>query len=226
MKTEIIENINTTLVKSYNDSINNGIDSHKALDESLAVMSKPFSELGVSTDIIDSLSLECFKIFEEALADGINETEALNLVINNIKQSMIDIKVSSENNADGSNYDFNFLDPSDSVNAQIINEGIAQGMTVEEAIKNANLKIFPEENVQGPPTLAELKEVNKEEEIVAEKIKPIDDENKELNIIEADMDAEELNNLSENADKTDIQQNTEQIIGSENVKENNEDDTS
>ena len=226
MKNEIIENINTTFTKSYNDSINNGIDSHKALDESLAVMSKTLSELGVSTDIIDSLSLECFKIFEEALGDGINETEALNLVINNIKQSMIDIKVSSENNADGSNYDFNFLDPSDSVNAQIINEGIAQGMTVEEAIKNANLKIFPEENVQGPPTLAELKEVNKKEEIIAGKIKPVDDENKELNIIEADMDAEELNNLSENADKTDIQQNTEQIIGSENVKENNEDDMS
>ena len=40
------------------------------------------------------------------------------------------------------------------------------------------------------------------------------------------MDAEELNNLSENADNTDIQQNTEQIIGSENVKENNEDDMS
>ena len=226
MKNEIIENINTTFTKSYNDSINNGIDSHKALDESLAVMSKTLSELGVSTDIIDSLSLECFKIFEEALGDGINETEALNLVINNIKQSMIDIKVSSENNADGSNYDFNFLDPSDSVNAQIINEGITQGMTVEEAIKNANLKIFPEENVQGPPTLAELKEVNKEEEIIAEKIKPVDDENKELNIIEADMDAEELNNLSENADNTDTQQNTDQIIGSENVKENNEDDMS
>ena len=226
MKNEIIENINLTFTKSYNDSINNGIDSHKALDESLAVMSKTLSELGVSTDIIDSLSLECFKIFEEALGDGINETEALNLVINNIKQSMIDIKVSSENNADGSNYDFNFLDPSDSVNAQIINEGIAQGMTVEEAIKNANLKIFPEENVQGPPTLAELKEVNKKEEIIAGKIKPIDDENKELNIIEADMDAEELNNLSENVDNTDTQQNTDQIIGSENVKENNEDDMS
>jgi hypothetical protein len=189
-------------------------------------MSDTLTELGVSADIIDSLGLECFKIFEEALAAGINDTEALNLVINNIKQSMNDIKISSENNKDSSNYDFNFLDPSDSVNAQIINEGIAQGMSVEEAIKNANLKIFPEENVQGPPTLAELKDVNKEEEIVAEKIKPIDDENKELNIIEADMDAEELNNLSENVDNTEIQQNTEQIIGSENVKENNEDDTS
>ena len=226
MKTEIIENINITLVKSYNESINNGIDSHEALNESLAVMSDTLTELGVSADIIDSLGLECFKIFEEALAAGINDTEALNLVINNIKQSMNDIKISSENNKDSSNYDFNFLDPSDSVNAQIINEGIAQGMSVEEAIKNANLKIFPEENVQGPPTLAELKDVNKEEEIVAEKIKPIDDENNELNIIEADMDAEELNNLSENVDNTDIQQNTEQIIGSENVKENNEDDTS
>ena len=226
MKTEIIENINITLVKSYNESINNGIDSHEALNESLAVMSDTLTELGVSADIIDSLGLECFKIFEEALAAGKNDTEALNLVINNIKQSMNDIKISSENNKDSSNYDFNFLDPSDSVNAQIINEGIAQGMSVEEAIKNANLKIFPEENVQGPPTLAELKDVNKEEEIVAEKIKPIDDENKELNIIEADMDAEELNNLSENVDNTEIQQNTEQIIGSENVKENNEDDTS
>ena len=46
-------------------------------------------------------------------------------------------------------------------------------MTVEEAIKNANLKIFPEENVQGPPTLAELKEVNKKEEIIAKKLSPL-----------------------------------------------------
>lgn len=226
MKTEIIENINITFVKSYNESINNGIDSNEAINESLAVMSKTLTELGVSADVVDSLSLECIKIFEEALEDGINDTEALNLIINNIKQSMIDIKISSENNTDGPNYDFNFLDPSDSVNAKIINEGIAQGMSVEEAIKNANLKIFPEENVQGPPTLAELKEVNKEEEIIAEKIKPMDDENKELNIIEADMDAEELNNLSESTGNTDVQQNTEQIIGSENAKENNEDDMS
>ena len=40
------------------------------------------------------------------------------------------------------------------------------------------------------------------------------------------MDAQELNNLSENTDNIDIQQDTEQIIGSENVKENNEDDMS
>ena len=99
-------------------------------------------------------------------------------------------------------------------------------MSVEEAIKNANLKIFPEDNVQGPPTLAELKEINKKEEIIAEKSKPIDDESQELNIIEADMDAQELNNLSENTDNIDIQQDTEQIIGSENAKENNEDEMS
>ena len=82
MKTEIIENINITLVKSYNESINNGIDSHEALNESLAVMSDTLTELGVSADIIDSLGLECFKIFEEALAAGINEKKNISNYIN------------------------------------------------------------------------------------------------------------------------------------------------
>ena len=222
----MIEDINIAFVKSFNELTNNGINSNEALNESLGLLSNKLNNLDIAPEFTDSLGLQCVNIFKDAVQDGLSNSEALNSVVNHIKQSIENIESSSKNNSDNSNYDFNFLDPSDSANAQIINEGIAQGMSVEEAIKNANLKIFPEDNIQGPPTLAELKEINKKEEIIAEKSKPIDDENQELNIIEADMDAQELNNLSENTDNIDIQQDTEQIIGSENAKENNEDEMS
>ena len=227
METEIIEEINSLVKNTFQESLDSGLKPEAALDEALSSLSNSLTELGVNQLNIDSIKSSCLDAFQSAINNGSNEIEALSLIINNLKNTMESLE--NEPNKDVSeNYNFNFLDPSNSPNAELINEGLAQGMTVEEAVKNANLKIFPNENPQGPPTLAELKEI-KNESKVAENTEP-SKENQELNIIEADMDAieanmdaEESNNLTEkDSNITEDQQFID--AGSDDLEELNKED--
>ena len=138
---------------------------------------------------------------------------------NRYKQFINEVEV--DNSTD---YNLNFVDPLNSEGAKLIDEGISQGLSVEDAIKNANLKLFPDQNIQGPQAFSELKDIkNNEKKSTENKVK--DQENQELNIIEADMDAQELNNIAENNyDKNISSENLDQVNEQEKLEEPNKDD--
>ena len=223
MKNIDLESFNTTLSLKIDNLIESGLNGHEALIESLSSLSNNFSDLGLSDEVINSIKSSSSSTFEQSLADGYTVKEAINKVLENIKETLETHNV-SENFESSADYNLNFVDPLNSEGAKLIDEGISQGLSVEDAIKNANLKLFPDQNIQGPQTLSELKDLkNIEKKTVENKEKEQD--NQELNIIEADMDAQELNNIAENnSDESIGSENLDQVNDLEKLEESNKDD--
>ena len=212
MKNINLESLNTSLSQKIEELIDSGLSGQEAITESLMSISDDLTNLGLSEDFISSIKTTSSSIFEQSLTDGLSVHEAINIVLKNIKETL-ENHDPSENIDNSADYNLNFVDPLNSEGAKLIDEGISQGLSVEDAIKNANLKLFPDQNIQGPQAFSELKDIkNIEKKTVENKEK--DQENQELNIIEADMDAQELNNIAEN--------NSDESIGSENLDRVNE----
>ena len=212
MKNIDLESLNTSLSQKIDSLIDSGLSGQEAITESLLSISDSLADLGISEDVINSIKTSSSSIFEQSLTDGFTIKESINMVLKNIKETLETQNI-PENIESSVDYNLNFVDPLNSEGAKLIDEGISQGLSVEDAIKNANLKLFPDQNIQGPQAFSELKDIkNIEKKTVENKEK--DQENQELNIIEADMDAQELNNIAEN--------NSDESIGSENLDQVNE----
>ena len=209
--------------KKIDSLINSGLSGQEAITESLLSISDSLADLGLSEDVINSIKTSSSLIFEQSLTDGLTVHEAINIVLKNIKETLENHN-SSENIDNSADYNLNFVDPLNSEGAKLIDEGISQGLSVEDAIKNANLKLFPDQNIQGPQAISELKDIkNIEKKTVENKEKDL--ENQELNIIEADMDAQELNNIAKsNYDENISSENLDKVNEQEKLEEPNKDD--
>ena len=223
MKNIDLENLNTSLSQKIDALIDSGLSGQEAITESLSSISNSLTDLGLSEDAINSIKTSSSSIFEQSLTDGYTVKEAIKIVLENIKESL-ETNNTSENVESSADYNLNFLDPLDSEGAKLIDEGISQGLSVEDAIKNANLKLFPDQNIQGPQTLSELKDIKNIEKKTAEN-KEKSPDNQELNIIEADMDAQELNNIAENDNNENISdEDLNQVNDMDTSVEPNKDD--
>ena len=217
-----LESLNASLSQKIENLIDSGLSGQEAITESLFSISDDLTNLGLSEDFISSIKTTSSSIFEQSLTDGLTVHEAINIVLKNIKESLENHN-SSENIDNSTDYNLNFVDPLNSEGAKLIDEGISQGLSVEDAIKNANLKLFPDQNIHGPKAFSELKDENIEKKTAENKEK--DQENQELNIIEADMDAQELNNIAENNyDENISSENLDQVNEQEKLEEPNKDD--
>ncbi|MAI60496.1 MAG: hypothetical protein CMM92_05685 [Rickettsiales bacterium] len=223
MKNIDSESLNSSLSQKIDSLINSGLSGQEAITESLLSISDSLADLGLSEDVINSIKTSSSSIFEQSLTDGLTVHEAINIVLKNIKETLENHN-SSENIDNSADYNLNFVDPLNSEGAKLIDEGISQGLSVEDAIKNANLKLFPDQNIQGPQAISELKDIkNIEKKTVENKEKDL--ENQELNIIEADMDAQELNNIAKsNYDENISSENLDKVNEQEKLEEPNKDD--
>ena len=223
MKNIDLESLNTSLSQKIDSLIDSGLNGAEAITESLLSISDSLADLGISEDVINSIKTSSSSIFEQSLTDGLTVKEAINVVLENIKETLETNKV-SENIKSSADYNLNFVDPLNSEGAKLIDEGISQGLSVEDAIKNANLKLFPDQNIQGPQALSELKDIKNIEKKTAEN-REKDQDSQELNILEAEMDAQELNNIAENDYDEDINnENLDQVNDLEKSEESNKDD--
>jgi len=223
MKNIDLESFNTSLSQKIDSLIDSGVNGAEAITESLLSISDSLADLGISEDVINSIKTSSSSIFEQSLTDGLTVKEAINVVLENIKETLETNKV-SENIKSSADYNLNFVDPLNSEGAKLIDEGISQGLSVEDAIKNANLKLFPDQNIQGPQAFSELKDIKNIEKRTAEN-KEKDQDSQELNILEAEMDAQELNNIAENDYDEDINnENLDQVNDLEKSEESNKDD--
>ena len=219
MKNIDLESLNTSL----SQKIDSGLSGQEAITESLLSISDSLADLGLSDDVINSIKTSSSSIFEQSLTDGFTVKEAIKMVLENIKETLETNNI-SENIKSSADYNLNFVDPLNSEGAKLIDEGISQGLSVEDAIKNANLKLFPDQNIQGPQAFSELKEIKNIEKQTAENNEK-DQDNQELNILEAEMDAQELNNIAENDyDENINNENLDQVNDLEKSNESNKDD--
>ena len=218
-----LENLNASLSQKIENLIDSGLSGQEAITESLSSISDNLADFGLSEEVINSIKTSSSSIFEHSLTNGLTVQESISIVLKNLKETL-ENHDTSEKIESSTDYNLNFVDPLNSEGAKLIDEGISQGLSVEDAIKNANLKLFPDQNIQGPQALSELKDVkNIEKKTVENKEKEQD--NQELNIIEADMDAQELNNIVENNyDENITGENLEQVNDLEKLEESNKDD--
>ena len=223
MKNIDLENLNTSLSQKIDSLIDSGLTGQEAITESLLSISDSLADLGLSEEVINTIKTSSSSIFEQSLTDGFTIKESINMVLKNIKETLETQNI-PENIESSVDYNLNFVDPLNSEGAKLIDEGISQGLSVEDAIKNANLKLFPDQNIQGPPSLSELKDIkNIEKQIVENKEK--DQVSQELNIIETEMDAQEVNNIVENDyDENINSENLDQVNDLEKSEESNKDD--
>ena len=223
MKNIDLENLNTSLSQKIDSFIDSGMTGQEAITESLLSISDSLADLGLSEEVINTIKTSSSSIFEQSLTDGFTIKESINMVLKNIKETLETQNI-PENIESSVDYNLNFVDPLNSEGAKLIDEGISQGLSVEDAIKNANLKLFPDQNIQGPPTLSELKDTkNIEKQTVENKEK--DQVSQELNIIETEMDAQEVNNIVENDyDENINSENLDQVNDLEKSEESNKDD--
>ena len=223
MKNIDLESLNTSLSQKIDSLIDSGLTGQEAITESLLSISDSLADLGLSDDVINSIKTSSSSIFEQSLTDGFTVKEAIKMVLENIKETLETNNI-SENIKSSADYNLNFVDPLNSEGAKLIDEGISQGLSVEDAIKNANLKLFPDQNIQGPQAFSELKEIKNIEKQTAENNEK-DQDNQELNILEAEMDAQELNNIAENDyDENINNENLDQVNDLEKSNESNKDD--
>ena len=223
MKNIDLESLNTSLSQKIDSLIDSGLTGQEAITESLLSISDSLADLGLSEEVINTIKTSSSSIFEQSLTDGFTIKESINMVLKNIKETLETQNI-PENIESSVDYNLNFVDPLNSEGAKLIDEGISQGLSVEDAIKNANLKLFPDQNIQGPQALSELKDIkNTEKQIVENKEK--DQDSQELDIIEAEMDAQELNNIVENDyDESINSENLDQVNDLEKSEESNKDD--
>ena len=157
MKNIDLESLNTSLSQKIDSLIDSGLTGQEAITESLLSISDSLADLGLSEEVINTIKTSSSSIFEQSLTDGFTIKESINMVLKNIKETLETQNI-PENIESSVDYNLNFVDPLNSEGAKLIDEGISQGLSVEDAIKNANLKLFPDQNIQGPPTLSELKD--------------------------------------------------------------------
>ncbi len=155
------------------------------------------TQMGLNEFIINNFEVKITKIFDDLIKDGISFKEAFEKAFDSstliLEQSMhSESKIEDNNQKD---YDMSFANTSSSPNTLLIDQAVAEGMTVEEAINYVNSKKF-ESDSYGPEFAGESKDLN-------ESIKNISmsKDEKDLNKIEADMDAQASNLASEKIDQ-------------------------
>lgn len=166
--------------------------------ESTMVDVKTFlTKMGLNESIINNFEIKVTKIFDDLIKDGSSFREAFEKAFDS-STLILGQSIHSESKVEDNNqkdYDMSFANTSSSPNTLLIDQAIAKGMTVEEAINYVNTKKI-ETDLYGPVFAGDSKDLN-------ESIKNISmsKDEKDLNKIEADMDAQASNLTSEKIDK-------------------------
>jgi len=230
MPLEIIESMaeiaSSSASEAYEQAINNESDPSQAFELAMNEASTIIIDMGVPPEMVDSMVSSIIKDYNEAIMNGASSKEAFDIALENIKDG---VDFSNESSAQENEqnvtpeYDLDFAHSSNSPAIDLLDEAIAKGLSVEEAIKYVNNKMFPEEAVQqGPPTLANFRELDSNESNMANQGSEDYKETSQLNQMEADMDSEAANVSHENITEDD----SKQELGSDDKFEDSTDDVS
>ena len=211
----LFDDLNNGVEKTFQSYLDDGQNEIAALEKTISLINDNLSNMSLPQQTINNASNQIIKDFKEALNQGEPPVEALNIAIDKLHQN-INNKSDDINDIE-SNINLDFAITGDSPRLELMNEAMAKGLSVEDAVKYVNSKLNQDGDEFGPPTLAEFNKVNENENLHAK-------ENQEINKIEATMDAE-ANNKFDNT-LTDTLNIDEKNIKSESNLDYKDDDLS
>ena len=211
------DELNNELEFIFQNNLENGVSEDEAVESVVDNLAERLSSLNVPQEFINECSKFVVDDYKEGLADGQTPIEAFNSAMENLHQNLEKEDFSKNNEELESNINLDFALTGDSPRLELMNEAMAKGLSVEDAIKYVNSKLNDNSDEFGPPTMAEFNKITENTPQTA-----LGKENQEIDKIEATMDAEANKKIPDNtlSDKNIIDDN--KILNESNLEKNDD----
>ena len=198
------EKFSEGLKSIFQNNIDNGLSEVDALEGVVDNLAEKLSVMDISKELVNECSEFIIQDYKEGLANGQTPVEAFNSAIESLNLNLEKEILNKNNEGLESNINLDFAYSGDSPRLDLMNEAMAKGLSVEDAIKYVNNKLNESSDEFGPPTLADFNKINENSVQTA-----YGKDNQEINKIEATMDAEANKKIPDNtlSDKNIIDDN-------------------
>ena len=199
-----LEKFSEGLKSIFQNNLYNGLSEVDALEGVVDNLTEKLSVMDISKELVNECSEFIIQDYKEGLANGQTPVEAFNSAMESLNISLEKEILDKKNEGLESNINLDFAYSGDSPRLDLMNEAMAKGLSVEDAIKYVNNKLNESSDEFGPPTLADFNKINENSVQTA-----YGKDNQEINKIEATMDAEANNKIPDNtlSDKNIIDDN-------------------
>lgn len=211
------DELNNELEFIFQNSLENGVSEDEAFESVVDNLAERLASHNVPQEFIKECSKFVVDDYKEGLADGQTPIEAFNSAMENLHQNLEKEDFSKNNEELESNINLDFALTGDSPRLELMNEAMAKGLSVEDAIKYVNSKLNDNSDEFGPPTMAEFNKITENTSQTT-----FGKENQEIDKIEATMDAEANKKIPDNtlSDKNVIDDN--KILNESNLDKNDD----
>ncbi len=198
------EKFSEGLKSIFQNNIDNGQSEVDALEDVVDNLAEKLSVMDISKELVNEYSEFIVQDYKEGLANGQTPVEAFNSAMESLNLNLEKEILNKNNESLESNINLDFAYSGDSPRLDLMNEAMAKGLSVEDAIKYVNNKLNESSDEFGPPTLADFNKINENSVQTA-----YGKDNQEINKIEATMDAEANKKIPDNtlSDKNIIDDN-------------------
>tara|TARA_B100000123_G_scaffold91810_1_gene66732 strand:+ start:13 stop:672 length:660 start_codon:yes stop_codon:yes gene_type:complete len=198
------EKFSEGLKSIFQNNIDNGLSEVDALEDVVDNLAEKLSVMDISKELVNECSEFIIQDYKEGLANGQTPVEAFNSAMESLNLNLEKEILNKNNEGLESNINLDFAYSGDSPRLDLMNEAMAKGLSVEDAIKYVNNKLNESSDEFGPPTLADFNKINENSVQTA-----YGKDNQEINKIEATMDAEANKKIPDNtlSDKNIIDDN-------------------
>ncbi|MAW97825.1 MAG: hypothetical protein CL571_03105 [Alphaproteobacteria bacterium] len=198
------EKFSEGLKSIFQNNLDNGLSEVDALEGVVDSLAEKLSVMDISKELVNECSEFIIQDYKEGLANGQTPLEAFNSAMESLNLNLEKEILNKNNEGLESNIDLDFAYSGDSPKLDLMNEAMAKGLSVEDAIKYVNNKLNESSDEFGPPTLADFNKINENSVQTA-----YGKDNQEINKIEATMDAEANKKIPDNtlSDKNIIDDN-------------------
>ena len=153
------DELNNELEFIFQNNLENGVSEDEAFESVVDNLAERLSSLNVPQEFIKECSKFVVDDYKEGLANGQTPIEAFNSAMENLHQNLEKEDFSKNNEELESNINLDFALTGDSPRLELMNEAMAKGLSVEDAIKYVNSKLNDNSDEFGPPTMAEFNKI-------------------------------------------------------------------
>ena len=198
------EKFSEGLKSIFKNNLDNGLSEVDALEGVVDNLAEKLSVMDISKELVNECSEFIIQDYKDGLANGQTPVEAFNSAMESLNLNLEKEILNKNNEGLESNINLDFAYSGDSPRLDLMNEAMAKGLSVEDAIKYVNNKLNESSDEFGPPTLADFNKINENSVQTA-----YGKDNQEINKIEATMDAEANKKIPDNtlSDKNIIDDN-------------------
>ena len=198
------EKFSEGLKSIFQNNLDNGLSEVDALEGVVDNLAEKLSVMDISKELVNECSEFIIQDYKDGLANGQTPVESFNSAMESLNLNLEKEILNKNNEGLESNINLDFAYSGDSPRLDLMNEAMAKGLSVEDAIKYVNNKLNESSDEFGPPPLADFNKINENSVQTA-----YGKDNQEINKIEATMDAEANKKIPDNtlSDKNIIDDN-------------------